>query len=114
MSTALFIIFLVVGAAVLYFVLFGKTDTKEMENDAKRFARLLVTEIRLYEGSKIEQGLKNDNLYEVLFDRIEEARKTYNKRIMNSEFEVFFDEALVEVLANGDRTKLGQIRSSLN
>ena len=108
------IVILALVAAFLYFVFAGKTNTVQSETDAKRFARLLISEIKLYENYKVEQGLKNNNLYESLRERIDEARKMYEKRIINSEHKRFFDEALIEVLANGDSSKFGQVNSSLN
>jgi hypothetical protein len=114
MMTAFVIGILILLAGIVYFFFFPKGDSAASESDAKRFARLLMMEIKLYENDKIEQGLRNNNLYEALFERIEESRKMYRKRILNAEHERFFDEALIEILANGDRSKLGQIRSSLN
>jgi hypothetical protein len=115
MPVLLIVFVLIVVAVFLYFFVFtGKSGSERMENDAKRFARLLAIEIKLYENAKVEQGLQNNNLYEVLSERIEAARKTYKKRIGSAEFEKLFDEALVEVLANGDRSKMGRINSTLN
>jgi hypothetical protein len=96
----------------LYFIFGGKNDSTGLENEAKRFAKLLISEIKLYENYKIERGLRNNNLYESLRDEIGEARKKYKMRIPNSEFEKYFDDALVEILANGDKGKLGIISTS--
>ena len=114
MTTAAVIGILILLAGIVYFFFFPKGSSATPETDARRFARLLLMEIKLYESKKIEQGLRNNNLYEALFERIEAARKMYRQRISNAEHERFFDEALIEILANGDRSKLGQIRSSLN
>ena len=114
MTPTLLIVILALVAAFLYFVFAGKTNTAQTEQDAKRFAKLLIAEIKLYENYKVEQGLKNNNLYESLHERIDEARKMYEKRIIYSEHKRFFDEALIEVLANGDSSKLGQLSSSRN
>jgi hypothetical protein len=101
-------------AGIAYFFFSPKGSSKPPESYARRFARLLMMEIKLYESKKIEQGLRDNNLYEVLLEKIEESRKMYRKRIINAEHERFFDEALIEILANGDPSKLGQIKSSFN
>lgn len=107
MSITVIIIILVLLIVVLYSIFGGKNDSTLLENDAKRFAKLLIAEIKLYENYKFERGLKNNNLYESLRDEIEEARKKYKKRVPNAEFERCFDDVLIEVLADGDRSKLG-------
>lgn len=109
MEILLLILIISIAAIIVYF-LFGKNSAvgqEQIENDAKRFARLLITEIKLYEGYKIERGIKNNNLAESLKDEIGEARKKYKSRFNQEKFEGYFDEALLDVLADGDRSKLG-------
>ncbi|GEM_PF-5701876 len=107
MTTAAVIGVLILLMIAVYFLFGSKSSSPVSEDDAKRFARLLLTEIKLYEQTKVERGFNNNNLYEVLFERIEEARKIYNRRVSSTAHERFFDVALIEVLANGDRSKLG-------
>lgn len=76
--------------------------------DARRFARLQMTQIKLYEGNKVDRGLRDNNLAQVLETEIEEARREFHKRVAN-EYSAVFDEAVVEILADGDRSKLGSI-----
>jgi hypothetical protein len=90
----------------------GKSGSISIEKDAKRFAKLLISEIKLSEPYKVERGLKNNNLYESLKDEMETARKKYKKRIQNAEYEKHFEDCLVEILANGDKSKLGLISTS--
>ena len=106
---------LLVLIAVFYFLSKGKGElTGGMENDARRFARLLVSEIKLYNESKVQRGLQNKNLAESLRDEIAEARGKYNKRIASAEMQSYFDDALIELLADGDQSKLDSgIKSSL-
>lgn len=106
------IIIIVVVIAVVLFVRFssGKGDGSphdRLENDALRFAGLLISEIKLYNEGKILKGLENNNLYEALQTEIEEARKMYQKRIGNDRYYDYFDDELVRILADGDRNKLG-------
>jgi hypothetical protein len=60
----------------------GENNSSELlENDAKRFAMLLVSEIKLNENYKVERGLRNNNLYESLRDEIEEAQKNIKNEL---------------------------------
>ncbi len=97
--------------AIIYSVLTGDTNSTDarLEADAKRFARLIISEIKLYENYKIERGLRNSNLLESFHDEINAARKKFKRRITGSKFEHFFDDALVEILADNDKGKLGLI-----
>ena len=91
-----------------------RSDSNGLENDAKRFARLLVSEIKLYNESKVERGLQNKNLSDSLRDEIAEARSKYNKRIASEDMRSYFDDVLIEILANGDKSKFDSgIKSSL-
>jgi hypothetical protein len=78
-------------------------------NDARRFARLLVSEIKLYNAAKVNEGRRNFDLYDRLKDEIDRSRKVYDKRVspaVASRFDYFYDE-LVQTLAEGDPAKLG-------
>jgi hypothetical protein len=78
-------------------------------NDARRFARLLVSEIKLYNAAKVNEGRRNFDLYERLKDEIDRSRKVYDKRVspaVAARFDYFYDE-LVQTLAEGDPAKLG-------
>lgn len=89
------------------------TPTSETEqrahNDARRFARLLVSEIKLYNAAKVNEGRRNLDLYERLRDEVDRSRKVYDKRVspaVATRFDYFYDE-LVQTLAEGDAAKLG-------
>jgi len=105
---------LLVLIAVFYFLSKKKVNEGNSENDAERFARLLVSEIKLYNESKVQQGLINNNLSDSLRDEIGEAGKTYQSRFPDAVYKSYFEDALVEILANGDQSKLDSgIKSSL-
>jgi hypothetical protein len=79
-------------------------------NDARRFARLLVSEIKLYNAAKVNDGRRNYDLYDRLKDEIDRSRKVYDKRVspaVAARFDYFYDE-LVQTLAEGDPAKLGK------
>lgn len=86
----------------------GETEQRA-HNDARRFARLLVSEIKLYNASKVNEGRRSLDLYERLRDEIDRSRKVYDKRVspaVAARFDYFYDE-LVQTLAEGDALKLG-------
>ncbi|MDQ3012106.1 MAG: hypothetical protein M3X11_15535 [Acidobacteriota bacterium] len=78
-------------------------------NDARRFARLLVSEIKLYNAAKVNEGRRSFDLYDRLKDEVDRSRKVYDKRVspaVATRFDYFYDE-LVQTLAEGDTNKLG-------
>jgi hypothetical protein len=87
------------------------TETEvRAHNDARRFARLLVSEIKLYNAAKVNEGRRQADLYDRLRDEIDRSRKVYDKRVspaVATKFDYFYDE-LVQTLAEGDPSKLGE------
>jgi len=83
-------------------------DTKR-HDEARRFARLLVSEIKLYNEPKVEAGRRNKDLYERLKEDIDRSRQMYDERIAEDVRKVsnyFYDE-LVRILADGHADALG-------
>lgn len=83
-------------------------DAKK-HDEARRFARLLVSEIKLYNETKVEQGRRNKDLYERLKEDIDRSRQMYDERIADDVRKVsnyFYDE-LVRILADGHAEALG-------
>ncbi len=84
-------------------------DERRLHNDARRFARLLVSEIKLYNEKRVQEGRDSHDLYERLREAIDRSRDMYDKRVqppVASKFDYFHYE-LVNSLADGDETKLG-------
>jgi hypothetical protein len=82
---------------------------QKVHKDAKRFAKILVSEIELYNKSKVAEGRKNHDLYKRVKSDIDRSRQTFEKRfgkILNKQFDYFHDE-LVKALAMGDPAVLG-------
>ena len=81
----------------------------EIHNKAKRFAKLLVDEIKLYNQEKVAQGRQNKNLYEALRDDIDKSRATYDKRYSTTAAATgdYFNKELIRVLADNDPSLLG-------
>ena len=84
-------------------------EEEKLHNDARRFARLLVSEIKLYNEQKVTEGRRNNDLYDRLKEDIDRSRQMYEKRVtptVAARFDYFYDE-LVNTLAEGDPAKLG-------
>jgi len=87
----------------------GAAEGTKKHDEARRFARLLVSEIKLYNEGKVEQGRKNKDLYERLKEDIDRSRQMYDERIpedVRKATNYFYDE-LVRILADGDAGALG-------
>lgn len=85
-------------------------ETKAHE-DAKRFARLIVSEIKLYNEAKVTEGRKAKDLHSRLKEDIERGRQMYHDRIspaLRNNTNYFHDE-LVRLLAGGDPSALGPV-----
>lgn len=84
-------------------------EERRYHNEARRFARLLVSEIKLYNQQKVEEGRRAGDLYDRLREAIDRSREMYDKRVkpsVASKFDYFHYE-LVQSLAEGDASKLG-------
>ena len=84
-------------------------DQQKAHDDAKRFARLVVSEIKLYNEAKVNEGRRQKDLYERLKDDIERGRQMYADRVSPAVRETtnYFFEELVRILAGGDPIALG-------
>jgi len=67
---------------------------------ARRIARAVVSDIALYNVKKVEEGIRNDSLFDLLKNEIDEGRSYYLSRIAPeiAENTNFFNQALVDVL----------------
>ena len=84
-------------------------EERKLHTDARRFARLLVSEIKLYNEQKVSEGRSNGDLYARLREYIDRSREMYDKRVkpdVAQRYDYFHHE-LVATLAEGDEAKLG-------
>lgn len=84
-------------------------DEQKLHEDAKRFARLLISEIKLYNEAQVSAGREKKDLYDRLKDDIERSRRMYQERVpqhIHTSTDYFYEE-LVRTLANGDPSLLG-------
>ncbi|MGH9449249.1 MAG: hypothetical protein ACRD11_01790 [Terriglobia bacterium] len=77
--------------------------------DARRFARVLVSEIELYNQSEVAQGRANKDLYARLKPHIQRSRRAYENRFGKTApgGADYFHEELVRSLAQNDASLLG-------
>ncbi len=82
---------------------------KKVHKDARRFAKILVADIELYNKAKLAEGRKNKDLYKRLKLDIDRSRQTFEQRFgktAGKQFDYFHDE-LVRTLAGNDASLLG-------
>jgi hypothetical protein len=84
-------------------------DESDLHKKAKRFAKLLVEEIKLYNQPKVAEGKQNRDLYDRLREDIEKSRATYDKRYGDSPVAAadYFTQELIRILADSDVTLMG-------
>jgi predicted Zn finger-like uncharacterized protein len=56
-------------------------ELSEAQIKAKRLARIIVSDIFLYNQSKVEDGIRNGNLFDLLSDDIKEGQALYIRRV---------------------------------
>jgi len=87
------------------------TPVRPVEDDAssaRRYAKLLVSEIKLYNEAAVRTGREHGDLLARLGPEIARARRLYEQRVPASrERAALFQHELVHTLAAGDATRLG-------
>jgi hypothetical protein len=83
-------------------------DGEDPDTAAKRYARLLVSEIKLYHEPDVAAGQRDRDLASRLGGEIARARVLYEQRVPAAvrERSDYFRDELVRTLANGDPTLL--------
>lgn len=69
-------------------------------DEAKRLARTILSDILLYNQAKVKEGIEKDSLFDVLSEELAEGRKYYETMVdvtlrQNTNF---FNEAVIDVL----------------
>lgn len=85
------------------------SEETDLHNKARRFAKLLVEEIKLYNQPKVVEGKHNRDLYERLKEDIEKSRVTYQKRYGETPVASadYFNQELIRILADNDVSLMG-------
>ena len=83
----------------------------EDHHGARRYARLLVSEIKLYNEAAVRMGRERRDLLQRLKPEIERARVLYEERISIAigPRETYFHQELLQTLADGDQSLLGSL-----
>jgi hypothetical protein len=77
---------------------------------ARRLARAIVSDVALYNRERVEEGIKNDNIFELLADELEEGRQHFLSRVDPELAPLkIFDLAIVDVLIK----RAGKIESPI-
>lgn len=79
---------------------------------ARRVARVLVSDLKLYNESTVETGCRNNDLYKRLQEDIDRSYKHYQERVsslLSNPQTNYFKEELIRQLADGDESKLGPL-----
>lgn len=85
------------------------SEDEAQREEARRFARLLVSEIKLYNEEQVERGRESSDIYHRLREDIDRSREMFEKRISAEvrESQDYFQDELVRVLADGNPDLLG-------
>jgi hypothetical protein len=87
----------------------SNAEEEKLHAAAKRFAKLLVYEIRFYNEDAVTEGRKNRDLYHRLQRDMNRSREMYEKRVAPSvAFTIdYLHEEFVRTLGNGDAGAFG-------
>ena len=78
---------------------------------AFRLARAIVSDIALYNQEKVKEGIKNDSIFEVLTEELNEGREHFYGRVSPDleDRDHLYDRAIVDVMIK----QAGKIESSI-
>ncbi len=78
---------------------------------AFRLARAIVSDIALYNPSKVQEGIKNDNIFELMAEELEEGLEHFRERVSGDlpNRDHLFERAIVDVMI----LQAGKIESSI-
>ncbi len=84
-------------------------NDEALHEEARRLARLLVSEIKLYNEEQVEEGRRKRDIYERLREDIDRSRQMYEERVEQRILKTtdYFYQELVRILASGDARALG-------
>lgn len=70
------------------------------QKDAKRLARIIVSDIALYNPKKVDEGIQNDTFFDLLEEEIEEGKQHYLSRVSEtlSQPMAYLDEAFEDYI----------------
>ena len=77
------------------------TELSDIHVKARRLARIIVSDIALYNQARVEEGVRNDSFYRLLADEIAEGRSIYLSRFPVDLIKenTFLEDAFEELIA---------------
>ncbi|MBT1072197.1 hypothetical protein [Pelotalea chapellei] len=82
----------------------------ENVDSARRLARAIISDVAMYNREKVENGIKNDDIFDALQAELEEGRQHFFSRVAPElEPTIIYDLAVVDVLIK----RAGKIESSI-
>ncbi|SNB47762.1 hypothetical protein [Geobacter sp. DSM 9736] len=85
-------------------------ETITNPDQARRLARAIVSDVAIYNREKVEEGIRNDTIFEVLAAELEEGRQHFLSRVSPEISGTnIYDLAVVDVLIK----RAGNIESSI-
>jgi hypothetical protein len=89
----------------------GSTESEDQKahSDARRVARLLVSEIKLYHEHELKEGREHSDIYDRLQKEIDLGREAYTHRVPRFVLAThdYFHEELVRILGENDLSRMG-------
>jgi hypothetical protein len=84
-------------------------DDEKTHADARRTARRLVSEIKLYNEGELKAGRENNDIYRRLQNEIEHGREAYTQRVSDKILgsRDYFHEELIRILGENDESRMG-------
>ncbi len=78
---------------------------------AFRLARAIVSDVALYNQSKVKEGIENDTVFDLLNNELQEGREHYLTRVSTEveNREQIYDRAIVDIMIK----QAGKIKSSI-
>jgi len=74
------------------------TKIEDIEK-AKRLARTIISDIVLYNQAKVEEGIKNDNIFDLLEEEIELGKKLFMEKVNTEVIPLkTFEKILIDIL----------------
>jgi hypothetical protein len=71
----------------------------ETEEAARRLARAISSDLALYNEDKIAEGVRNDNLFDVMADEVQEGRDLFQSRVAAELLaRNLYDRAIIDLL----------------
>ncbi len=83
-------------------------EEEKKHKEAKRLANVIISDLTSYNKDRIEKGIKEGNIYKYLKHEIDQAAAHFYNKISESVWkrENYFEKALIEKIANGNKSLL--------